>query len=112
MDLGKFGQVLRAALGIASSLFALIFGFRTESGQKLIHQYLGPGYSCADKRVLNDAETAVCGSWQLSRLDVQLASAYYNACGNLDKALQDEENQWIRGTRDGCKADTECLTKV
>lgn len=112
MDVGKLGQVLRFGLGIASSLIAIVFGFRTDQGQKFIHQIIGPGYSCADRRILNDAETAVCDSWTLSRMDVLLSNAYYNACGNLDKSLADDELKWIRSTRDACKGDTECLTKV
>jgi len=112
MDLGRYGQVLKGGLGVISSVIAIFVGYRQEPVQKLIRSQVGPSYSCNDKRILNASELQICTSWQLSRLDLQLSDAYYDACGNIDKALGADEIAWIKTTRNVCEADEACLIKA
>ena len=112
MDVGRFGQALKFGLGIISSVIAIFVASKQEPVQKLIRQQVGPSYSCNDKRILNAAELQICTSWQLSRLDLQLSDAYYDACGNIDKALGADEITWIKTTRNVCEANEACLIKA
>jgi len=112
MDVGRIGQTFKFGLGIISSVIAIFVASKQEPVQKLIRQQTGPSYSCNDRRILNAAELTVCDSWQLSRLDVRLSDAYYDACGNIDKALAADEVSWLKSTRDICETDQACLEKA
>jgi len=112
MDLGRYTQGLKGGLGILSSVIAIFVASKQEPVQKLIRQQVGPSYSCADRRILNATELAVCNSWQLSRLDLLLSNAYYDACGNLGKPISNEELTWLKTTRNACGNNETCLAKV
>jgi uncharacterized protein len=105
-------QLLRLAaigLGIIASLTTIVKFAGPQSGSDVIRNIVGPSFPCGDRRILNDSERAVCSSWSLSRLDIRLANAYYDACGNLDKSLATEESSWLKSSRDACNGDNACL---
>jgi len=107
-----YGRATAGGVGIFASLISIVTFFGPQSLHDVIRTYAGPSFTCTDRRILNASELAVCGSWQLSRLDLQLSSAYYEACGNIDKALAAEEVSWIKTIRNSCNADHGCLVSA
>jgi uncharacterized protein len=55
----------------------------------------------------------ICGDRELARLDVELSAAYRKARDAAPdaKALQSEQLQWLKSTRQAC-SDTPCLVEA
>ncbi|MCP3727472.1 lysozyme inhibitor LprI family protein [Paraburkholderia sp. CNPSo 3272] len=70
-----------------------------------------PSFDCA--KVSTGPERLVCGSQQLSALDVQLAQAYKRNMSLTDdtKALKDEQIEWRKKARDACST-VECMAQA
>ena len=107
-----YGRTTAGGVGIVASMISIVAFFGPQNMHDIVRTYAGPSYPCSDRRILNTSELAVCGSWQLSRLDLQLSAAYYEACGNIDKALAAEETNWIKASRNSCNADHGCLVSA
>jgi uncharacterized protein len=72
-----------------------------------------PSFSCASVR--QASEQAICGSRQLSKLDVELAQIYALVTGRMNKQRSAEfrntQRQWLQ-QRNACGSDTFCLESL
>ena len=68
-------------------------------------------FDCAKAR--SAQEKMICGDRELARLDVELSAAYRKARDAAPdaKALQSEQLQWLKSTRQAC-SDTPCLVEA
>lgn len=72
-------------------------------------QQAGPSFNCA--KASTAIEGMICGNAELASLDARAAKAYKLVRDGADDraAMQREQVQWIKQTRNACKS-VECLT--